>query len=322
MKIGKVIFLGMVLGLVSVGFYACKDDAGTPSPGTPAVTLTEKEQAVKDYNEMYAASALTTADLAWTGDKFNCVEGTVSPETLEKCLLRINYFRKMCGLPHDMVWNDAWHNPAQKIAMMCDANNSLSHTPPTSWKCYSAEGAAAGEKTNLALGSFGSTSIMRWMFDDGANNIRVGHRRWILFSRAKDFGFGSTSKAAALYCIAHTDEQVPANVPEVIAYPSKYVPQELAFPRWSLGVVNPKSFYSGVSFVNTTVTVTDEDGTELPVNIISSDTKGYGDQSIVWEPLGINTTSSKDMVYHVKVTNVNLNGVDKDYEYDVTIFKP
>jgi LysM repeat protein len=38
--------------------------------------------------------------------------------------------------------------------------------------------------------------------------------------------------------------------------------------------------------------------------------------------VGINTTSTTDVKYHVVVDNFTLNGVAKKYEYDVNIINP
>ena len=65
----------------------------------------------------------------------------------------------------------------------------------------------------------------------------------------------------------------------------------------------------------------DDAGKNIPVNIISKDDDGAGDQSIVWQPAGIVTNSTKDVKYHVVVDNVIVNGVKKKYEYDVNILK-
>jgi hypothetical protein len=205
------------------------------------------------------------------------------------------------------------------------ANNSLSHTPPTTWKCYSTEGYTAAGQSNIALGSpsyHSSKTITGWIDDGGAGNETVGHRRWELFSRAKEYGLGCTTGSSVLHCIEHTGDALPANAPAYIAYPPAFIPQDLVFSRWSLGVTNPVSFYSGVVLTNATVKMTDSKGVDVPLTIISKNDNGYGDQTLVWVPTDINTTSTTDEVYNVVVDNFTLNGVKKKYEYKVTIFKP
>ena len=289
---------------------------------TQTQNLTEKEQAIKDYKELYVGSTVTDTELAWSGNLANCNEGTISQIALDKTLKRVNYFRKICGLPNNMVWNTAHMLPSQKSALIMSANNSLSHFPTSSWKCYSTEGADASGNGNIALGTHSSESITAWIEDAGGSNYRTGHRRWILFSRAQDFGFGSTSNASTLYCISNTDAALASNVPTYITYPPKYIAQELAFDRWSMGVANPISFYSGVDFSNATVTMTSSSGENLAVTIVSKTDNGYGDQTIVWEPTGVIKDATGDVSYHVVIDNFTVNGVAKKHEYDVTIFKP
>lgn len=309
-------------------FVACsKDDSNssTTSSTSQNTNLTAREQAVKDYNEMYLTTNVTDAELAWTGNTSSCDPGTISQLALDRSLVRLNYFRKICGLPYNMVWNQAWFADCQKAALMMYANNALSHTPPSSWKCYTAEGAAAAGISNIALGSpsyHSSRTISGWIEDTGAGNKAVGHRRWMLFSRAKEYGLGCTVGSSVLHCIEHTADPITSNTPAYIAYPPAFVPQSLVYARWSLGVTNPNSFFSGVDLSAVTVKMTDPQGLDVPLTIVSNTDDGYGDQTVVWEPTGINTTSTADVKYHVVVDNFKLNGVAKKYEYDVTVIKP
>ena len=82
------------------------------------------------------------------------------------------------------------------------------------------------------------------------------------------------------------------------------------------------SFYSGVDFDNTEISMKDASGNEVALTIIERTDNGYADQTIVWEPSGIEIAASSDVVYTVKLGNVLVNGETKDYEYEVTIFKP
>jgi hypothetical protein len=52
-----------------------------------------------------------------------------------------------------------------------------------------------------------------------------------------------------------------------------------------------------------------------------SDYNGYGDQTLVWEPLGVLKTDTKDVKYSVIIDNVMVNGLKKKYEYEVNILK-
>ena len=73
--------------------------------------------------------------------------------------MRINYFRAMAGLPGDVVFDTTWNAQCQEAALMMIAEGNLSHSPPTGWACYSADGATAAGKSNLALGNHGPGAI-------------------------------------------------------------------------------------------------------------------------------------------------------------------
>jgi len=317
----KQLFKAVIISGAFLLYAGCSKDSSDNTDNTAA---NERTAAVKDYNEMYLTTNVTLSELAWTGNTANCDEGSISQAALDKCIKRLNYFRKICGLSYNLTLNTSWLPLNQKAALMMSANNALSHNPPTTWKCYSTEGASTAGKSNIALGLHSSNAVTAWIQDYGTGNQMAGHRRWILFSRAVQFGIGSTSNAATMYCIddAHIGDPLPAGSPEYVAYPPKYIPQGLLYPRWSFSVLNSKSYYSGVDFTSSTVKVTAPDGTSLPVSIISYKDNGYGDQTIVWEPTGYISNSSGDLKYHVTIDKVVVNGVTKKYEYDVNVIKP
>ncbi|MDF1550669.1 MAG: hypothetical protein P1P88_22800 [Bacteroidales bacterium] len=58
------------------------------------------------------------------------------------------------------------------------------------------------------------------------------------------------------------------------------------------------------------------------INILSSTKTSYGDNTIVWQPTGINTTSDTDISYKVSVKNVVVSGEAKSFEYTVVIINP
>ena len=305
-----------------VAFSGCSKETTTTNNNT--TPLTEREQAAKDYNDLYLGSFCSTSQLAWTGVDSTCVQGTISQMAYDKVLTRINYFRKICGLTN-ITWNSAWHDDCQKAALIMTSNNTLSTKPGPTWKCYTLGGYNAAGVSNLALGTAGyhtSQAVTSWIQNEEVGMYSVPYRRWILFSRAKDFGFGSTNRASILWCQEHTGDPLPSGCPDYIAYPPKYIPQNLVFKRWSLGVTNVTSYYTGVDFSTAQVIMTDPSGGSVPVNIVSTADNGAGDQTIVWVPQNINTTSSTDVTYHVKVKDVKLNGIPMTFDYDVTIFKP
>lgn len=94
---------------------------------------------------------------------------------------------------------------AREAALMMKANNSLSHSPPTSWTCYSANGSDAAGRSNIAFGySTASVISQGYMQDSGSNNTEVGHRRWILHPFTEKMGIGSTDNTNANWVIGST----------------------------------------------------------------------------------------------------------------------
>jgi hypothetical protein len=238
----------------------------------------------------------------------------VSTVAREKVLQRINYFRRTAGLPDNITLDLVKNSKCQAAALMMSANGSLSHYPPTSWECYTAAGAEAAGKSNIALGYHSTSAIAAYMNDFGTNNDAVGHRRWILYSRAKVMGDGSTGNAHALWVIGDFGA-APVNMPSFIAWPPEgYVPSPLVYGRWSFGI-------PGASFTSSTVRMTDAQHNPIALQVRPIK-NGYGDNTIVWEPEGIIRNSEADVTYHVAVENVVVGGETKTYFYDVIIVQP
>jgi hypothetical protein len=80
---------------------------------------------------------------------------------------------------------------------MMDQNGALSHMPPTTWACYTAEGASAAGRSNLALGAFSpAQAIDLYMADSGTPSL--GHRRWVLNDYLGRVGIGFAGRAQCL----------------------------------------------------------------------------------------------------------------------------
>lgn len=325
MKIKNIHQLALVV--LALFFITCKKSETTnPTPSTENPTSTERSQAVKDYNELYLGSSVNS--FTWNGNANNCAEGTLTQEILDKVFMRIKYFRKVVGVSNTGITMEADLNAkCQKHALMTTANNNkLSHYPDSTWKCYSADGALAARYGNIAYGAPNVENINLWVEDAGSNNMPVLHRRWILYSMASKFGFGCTQNAATLWVINNGSSfSLPANTPEFIAWPAKgFVPRQVVYPRWSFAI--PYGSYPfKVDFTNATVTLVNASGVNVPLTVIHRDavSSSYaGDNTLVWEPSGINLTLTTDQKYTVNINGVLVNGTSKNYSYDVTIINP
>lgn len=268
-----------------------------------------RSQVISNFNNIYLASAVSDAELAWTGSIAGCNPGAISALAQTRTLARINYFRNLAGL-NNVAFDPSLESRCQQAALMMAANNQLNHTPPPSWQCYTAEGAAAAGNSNLALGAHSASAISLYMSDNGVWS--VGHRRWILYSRALVFGHGSAMKSDVLQ-VFNTSSTGPVNTAS-IPYPvAGFFPAPLVPVQWSFSK-------SGADFSSATVQMTGPSGAvTLTLGTIEN---GYGDNTIVWTPTGIVTNSTYDVTYNVQVNNVKISGVRQTISYSVTICQP
>lgn len=269
---------------------------------------------LKDYQDNYLTSKLSSSQAKWTGDVNACKAGATDAIVKQKVLQQINYFRRQVGLPDNIVMNSSKSAKCQEMALMIKANNDLDHSPPQSWSCYTADGATAAGKSNIGRGLFGPRAITAYMDDDPI--ATAGHRRWIILPKLKEVGTGDTDNSNALWVIGDNHSNYPADMPDFISWPPPgYVPAPLAFYRWSFSV--PKA-----GFGSSKVSVKKPDGAAL--NVALEEVKnGYGENTLVWKVSGMKWTEIQDeMVLDVSIQNVNVGGNNKNFNYKVVIFKP
>ncbi len=294
---------------IALLFNSCsKNDSATPATAGTTVNAA-RQAAADDYTNNYLGSSISAT--GWTGSTSTCTAGRCSQATSNAVLTRINYFRRMVGLNSHCTMDTSLYQQEQEAALMQSANSSLSHTPPTSWLCYTSTGSTGCGSSNLALGYNSTNAITAFMSDDGTGNEPTGHRRWILHSRKQRYSYGSTSNAMALY-VFYTDTNTL--VPSYIAYPPNgYMPQALVPSRWSFGIPN-------ANLSAATVTMIDASGTSIPVTLLPY-AVGYGDNTLVWTATGINSTSTTDVAYTITVSGIS-GASATSFTYTTTIFKP
>ena len=307
----------------------------------------------KEVAEAYNARLLPTLTVApkWTGSVNKCTKkpkaqpkkavGTDSAASKKATIKAVNYFREMAGLTP--VKEDATLSKyAQQSALIMKANDKLSHTPAKSWKCYSAQGREASEKSNigiswdewesLRLGS-GARVIVLYMDDMGDHNKPVGHRVNMLHPETSRMGTGSTDNTNALYVASDKDSHNSNPRPKGgIAWPSKgYFPWETVptskrwsysvAPRWVEEEVEPGLWrvgYEGDMFAKAKVKMT-KNGKALKTKIIARD--GYaGDPTLVWETKSQLAKPKSGKVDTYKVTITGVKG-QKTIAYSVKVFE-
>lgn len=273
------------------------------------------------YTQVYLPSENVNID--WDGSFNNCKAGSTSNAFREAIQLRINYFRGMAGVPSDIKLSDDYNQKAQKAALMMSVNKSLSHNPPSNWKCYTADGDQAAGNSNLALGAYGPEAINLYMHDPGSYNYFVGHRRWILYPQTKEMGTGDIPYANgypganALWVF---DDNIfgtrPDTREEFVAWPPPgYVPYKVVYPRWSFT-------YPKADFKSASVSMTSKG---KPVDIsLQPVINGYGENTLVWEIIGqlFDKAPASDTKYSVKISNVKIGGIPRNFTYDVIVYDP
>lgn len=311
--------------LFTVGLFAALcpvASAWTPGTSSPTavqgfvVDSTNRTDALAFYNTIYTASGSYAGNIAWTGNLATGSAGTTAAVFKEDVRRRVNFFRAVNGLPADIVFNDTKSAKCQEAALMFSANSALSHTPPANWTYYTANGYEAAGSSNLALGNFGPGAVDAYIRDDGSNNVVVGHRRWLLYSRAQEMGTGdippngSNSSANAIWVIGNFKASAP---PAFVAWPNRgFISQDLVPARWSLS-------YPGADFGSAAITMT-QNGSPVPVSVISRTDNGYGENTIVWEPSGLQVSGQQDVTFNITVSGIG--GAGGSYSYSVTAFNP
>ncbi|MGD9504800.1 MAG: BACON domain-containing carbohydrate-binding protein [Syntrophobacteraceae bacterium] len=267
----------------------------------------------------------TTPDIAWDGELSSCTPGDTAAGFKSAIALRINYFRAMAGLPAAIALSSEYSGKDQKAALMMAAAGALSHSPTSSWTCYSADGAEAAGKSNLALGIYGPSVIDGYVKDFGTSNGAAGHRRWILYPQTQTMGTGDIpgtypSSSNALWVF---DENLWGTRPSVrdgcVAWPPPgYTPYQVVYPRWSFA-------YPGADFSSASVTVV-HGGSSVSV-AQETYASGYGENTLVWRMNGMSSGDAwpkpdADARYDVTVSNVVIGGAAQTFNYSVTVFDP
>lgn len=293
-----------------------------PPKPAPWVDTTNREVVRQYYQTVYLAS--NGVAIGWTGNQGGCIPGTTSQAFRDAVLLRINYFRKMAGVPAITGFDDTYNSKAQAAALMMSANKTLNHTPPSTWLCYTADGASGAGSSNLALGTNGPSAISAYIEDYGSGNYFVGHRRWVLYPQTQYMGTGDVSAqgeywaANALWVFdsANMWGPRPTTRQAFVAWPPDgYVPYQVVYDRWSFA-------YPKADFTGATVTMV-RGGSPVSTTILTPIKTGYGENTLVWE-IGetIPQPPSSDMQYTVTIQNVLIDSVAQQFTYTVTVFNP
>lgn len=166
-------------------------------PAAAAVDCTKPPTARKDQVcWRWRCDRASLSEGTWSGNLAACTAGDISATGRANALKLVNLYRFLAQMPE--VKADAGKNAmAQSCALMQNANGMLSHTPPTTWKCYTTAGAGSASLSNIA-GAPGVRAVDLYMADPGSPT-NIGHRRWLLANSLGPIGLGSTLAGATGY---------------------------------------------------------------------------------------------------------------------------
>ncbi|MFO0644853.1 MAG: hypothetical protein U0326_01365 [Polyangiales bacterium] len=259
-------------------------DTSPPPPGDPQ-SRTRDEVCAR-----WLADRALRARTVWTAGPTQCDPGTLSMTAHDDAMRVLNAYRWMAGE------SAAGADPSlaaqqQACAVMMTVNGSLSHMPPSSWRCYSAAGAAAAGSSNLALG----TSTPAESVDLYANETgqELGHRRWVFAPNLGPTWFGATNRASCLQTFRASRATI---VPTVVAWPN---PGPSPMEAFAGGVWHAQTGTRDVSGARVEVR-NDATDAVLATSPVSS-TGNYGNSSAVaWRPSG--WTPAENTTYRVTLT--------------------
>lgn len=260
--------------------------------------------------------------MGWNGNVAACVPGTNAVEYSQATITRVNFFRALAGLPGDVALNLAWSEGCMATAITSAAANNASHNIPPDWPCATPLASEFAAKSNVLTGDRGPTAIDKYIDDPGANNPAVGHRRWILYPPQKTMGTGSIPRLVPHQGVnvlrvigGHGDR--PSDVEWVAWPPPGFVPVQVTpreSSRWSFSI-------PGAGFATSSVRMA-RLGTNVPV-VLERVQTGSGDNTLVWRPTGVPIRApAQDAVYRIWISNVSIQGKNRDFYYEVTLIDP
>lgn len=305
-----------------------------PSPSasataTPAPSPTGSPTPIgTDFLSRAAALYTTQPDIA------GCQPGQLHPAVTTSVVTSLNAIRALHKLP-PVTYSAADEASAQQAALIMAANNALSHTPPTTWNCYTAAGSAGAGSSNLYGGYGGGLTLLSeeqvlagWMTDvDNLVIDSVGHRRWLLDPFLGSVAYGrvagrspttTRADATALKVFNLAGPSGPTGaLPDIVAYPYEEYPARFFDTKalLSFSVISNKTTKFGntnVNFSAATVSVRARGGAALTVSKIAFDNDGYGlPNNLQFAVAGLTANT----IYDVTIGNVSVGGAIRSYSY-------
>lgn len=372
-----------MVGVVTSLTLCCSTVVGEVASFGFSIDTSSRDEVVSAWHRYYLASDGFADKWAGVESSDGCSLSPPPDEYVKDIQRRVNYFRAMTGLPANIDFSEkpvfslsddlfipasgTTRSEAARAAVMVHVNQpfdlgspgsfTLTHEPPATWPCFNPSAWNGARYSNLSGFSWGCDAIDDYMDEPGYGgdtfaNREVGHRRWILFSAAKEMAVGDVPPILAsdgqlirpgvnaLYVIGgFTPEERPV---DFVAWPNPgFTPAPILTRLWSLS-------YPGANFTTASVSMQDGEGDAVPLTVISRNIgfplpsesnppdeteeegsgvtgvpmKGTnGDSTLVWTPSGLPVEYSSDKTFQVSVTGITGQG-PSSYTYEVTVINP
>ncbi len=277
-------------------------------PDIPVDTATDDAGTlVEQVCSRWNADRADLSEGSWSGNVGTCNAGDISASGRDNTLRLVNLYRWMVGLG-PVSLDGTKSGEAQQCSLMMHANGTLSHSPPTSWACYTSDGANGAGNSNIATTA--AVAAVDMYMQDWGNEDTMGHRRWILSNGLSTIGVGSTSEYSCLWVLHYPFSG--GNAWTAWPPPGPF-PYEGVTMSWvGLDETGWSIQSDTIDLGSASVTVTSDTGGNLPVTV-SHLSPNYGsDFAISFVPSG--WTSQPGHTYHVEVA-----GVASAISYDVQI---
>jgi len=259
-------------------------DVAAPPPGDPAA----RDRAA--VCSRWLADRPLRARTVWTAGADPCAPGTLSPEAHDDAMRTLNLYRWLAGVAPATA-DPALAAQQQACAVMMTVNSSLSHAPPSTWRCYAAAGAQAAGSSNLALGTATPAAAVDLYANERDQNL--GHRRWVFSRTLGATWHGATTRASCMQTFRTV--RSPTTLPAVVAWPNPGPAPMEAFG----GVWHAQD--GARSVAGATVTVRNEaTGAELAVTAVAASGNYGNGPALAWRPSG--WTPAEGTTYAVTLT--------------------
>ncbi|HSW60439.1 MAG TPA: CAP domain-containing protein, partial [bacterium] len=218
-----------------------------------------------------------------------CESGWVTKSEKELVLERLNYIRSLHDLP-PVFYEEDDDTLTAECSLIIAANKQLSHTPDSSWKCFSADAYSGCNKSNIFIQwggdplAFPSRSVVdAFMTDENVESL--GHRRWFIDPWLSHISFGRVDDTvnkvlgSAIKVINDTEQSIASSSIEYVAYPYEYYPAELYNDNVMLSFTliydrNNKWTNNKISFASSAIAITDPSNKTMKISGMKFDNDG------------------------------------------------